>query len=436
MEIKYYKCGGETFELNLKPLPFKCKRCKEKEALVEIPSQGIKVCPDCFNQFFENRLKNTIEKYKMFRKAKKIGVFVSGGKDSAALLFGLKKIFPDLSLKAIYLNLGIKYYSELAEETVKTLCQDIDVPLYVYNLPQEEGYCIDEFVHTMFKNKICSVCGVIKRYLFSKIAKKLEIDVIATGHHLDDTVSTMLTLFFQGDFEGIVKLGPVLPPIYLGQATKVKPLYHTPEKEIFYYVALNKIPIERCGCPHGEITPSKKNKKILEIFEQENRQFKYQLLSVFVKKLIPLLKTHPDYRFSLPEVKNCIKCGEITTSADEVCSRCKRVSLLEKIPDKTLEVTPEEFKKFIQTQPRESWVVFDLREKEDFEKGAFEGALWIDPKIVDSSSRKLAKLFKAYRDKTLFFYCYTGRLSYLLTLKLRKIGIKAFNIGSPEKLIS
>ncbi|HAA83844.1 ATP-binding protein [Thermodesulfobacterium sp.] len=434
--MKYYKCGGETFELTLNPFPFKCKRCKGNEALIEIPSQGIKVCLTCFNQIFENRLKNTIKRYRMFRNTKKVGVFVSGGKDSAALLFSLKKVFPELVLQAIHLNLGIQYYSDLAEETVRKLCQEIEVPLYVYNIPKEEGYSIDHFVHTMFKNKICSVCGVIKRYLFTKIAKNLGIDVIATGHHLDDTVSTMLTLFFQGDFEGIVRLGPVLPPLYPGQATKVKPFYHTPEKEIFYYAALNKIPVETCSCPHGEITPSKKTKKIIEEWEKENKQFKYQLLSVFVKKLIPLLKTHPDYKLSPSEFKSCVKCGEITSSSDEICSRCKRVSLIEKLEDKELELTPEKFREFIENHPKEDWMVFDLREKEDFEKGGFDGALWINPEIVQASYRKLSKLFKPYRNKTLFFYCYTGRLSYLLTLKLRKLGFKAFNISSPERLLT
>ena len=409
--MKYYKYG-EFFEFEFKEYPFLCKLCKKEKALIDIPSQGIKVCKNCYNTFFENRVRKTIEKYKMIKSQDKVGVFLSGGKDSSALLTVLKKLYPEINLQAIFINLGIKYHSEKIENLVRTLCNTLDVPLYVYNLPEKEGYRIDDFVFTYFKNKICSACGAIKRYLFSKIAKELKLTVVATGHHLDDVVSTMLTLFFHGDFSGIAKLQPVLPPLSPNQVKKVKPFYTTPEKEIFYYVALNEIPIANFLCPHADNNPPKKTKKILIELEKENRQIKYQLLSVFTKKLIPLIKSHHQNE----PLSTCSKCGEITSATDKICSRCKRVELLNRVEDKNIELTQEIFKNYVKNLDS-NWILIDLKEKEN---------------LLKDSVRKLRKFFKPYRDKYIFLNATDPEIAYSLALKLRKMGFKAYSVKNSE----
>ncbi len=406
MEVYKYR---ENFKLKLKEYPFLCKTCKKEKALIEIPSQKIKVCKGCYNSFFENRVRKIIEKYKMIKPHDRVGVFLSGGKDSATLLVVLKKLYPEPDLQAVFLDLGIRYYSEKAKELVKELCENLGVPLYIYSLPEKEGYRIDDFIFTHFKKKVCSACGAIKRYLFSKIARELKLTVIATGHHLDDVVSTMLSLFFQGDFSGIAKLQPVLLPLSPKQVKKVKPLYTTPEKEIFYYVALNDIPVANFTCPHADSTPLKKAKKILQELEKENRQIKYQLLSVFTKKLIPLIKSQGKDEAPL---NTCKKCGEITSAPDNVCSRCKRIELLNKVENRVLELTKEEFENYVKTL-NSDWVLIDLKEKEE---------------LLNDSLKKLKKFFKPYKGKYIFLTHPDPEVGYSLTLKLRKKGFKAYNI--------
>lgn len=405
--MKYHNYKKD-FEFEIKEYPFLCKICKKERALIEVPSQKIKVCKNCYNNFFENRIKKTIEKYKMIKPQDRVGVFLSGGKDSSSLLFVLKKLYPDIDLQAIFLNLGIRYYSEKIEDLVKVFCKNLKVPLFIYNLPEKEGYRIDDFVFTHFKNKICSACGAIKRYLFSKIAKELGLTVIATGHHLDDIISTMLTLFFNGDFLGIAKLKPVLPPLLPNQVKKIKPLYTTPEKDILYYTFLNEIPVENFTCPHADKTPPKNIKKILVELEKENRQIKYQLLSVFTKKLIPLIKTY----YKEETLNSCIKCGEITTALDKICSRCKRVELLKKVDNKILELTKEEFENYIKNL-NSDWVLIDLEDKKN---------------LLNESTKKFKKIFNPYKDKHIFLTVSEPETGYLFTLKLRKKGFKAYNI--------
>ena len=377
-------------------------------------------------------MRENIQSYKMFKETDKVGVFLSGGKDSATLLAILKKLFPTLNLVGIYLNLGIRYYSDFAQSAVEDLCQKLDVPLHIVSLIEREGIRIDDFVFTNFKDKICSVCGVIKRYYFSKVAKELNLDVIATGHHLDDTLSTMLSLFFNGDFISLSRLKPTLPPMYVGQARKVKPLFNLPEKDIFYYAVLSELPIEGCSCPHGEITPAKRWKVWLNEKLKEDKTVKFRLLSIFMKKLLPLLPIEESKKDE--ELVPCKVCGEPTPSKSQVCVKCRRVALLQRVEDRKLEWTAEEFLGYY-SENADRIVVCDVREREDYESGTFPSAVWINPNLISAEDKEFLRHFKNFRNKEIFCFCYTGRLSYMFVLRLCKLEFKAYNVKNSEELL-
>lgn len=429
MSMQYFKCGAEKFEFEPKPLGKTCKVCQSEIPVVSLTTQNLKLCKGCFNKIQQRRLSEAVKRYRMLGPGDRVGILLSGGKDSAALAHLLKNTFPELSLQGLYLNLGIRYYSDIAQRAVKELCESLSIPLFIYDLKAEKGFTIDDFVFTSFRDKICSVCGTIKRYLFSKVARDLGLDVIATGHHLDDLLSTYLTLFFSGDFVSIKRLAPVNPPLFEGQAKKVKPLYYIPEREIFYYALLNELPLEGCSCPHGEITPAKRMKGIIAELERENPNLRYQLLSVFIKKFIPLLQEE-----SRDGLRPCQTCGEFTASPSGTCGFCRRVALLSRVEDRTLEIYPSEWQAIEKGPERENWVVFDVRENEDYLKGTLPKARWIAPQLLEKE-RELLKTLRPFRDKNLLFFCYSGRLSYLFTLKLQKRHFRAYNLKDPEEIL-
>ncbi len=211
MFINYGKCGIGKINLELKIIG-KCSRCRRGNAIINLRYAKQRLCKDCFNEFFVNRVRKTVERFRMFKPDERVAVAVSGGKDSVALLHALKLAFPKQDIYAFYINLGIKYYSDHLERKVIELSENLKVPLEIYDL-RDEGYTIDDFMLTKYGKKMCSVCGTIKRNIFTKLAMKVKADAVATGHNLDDTVSTMLSLFFAGDFEGIVRLKHVLNPL-------------------------------------------------------------------------------------------------------------------------------------------------------------------------------------------------------------------------------
>jgi uncharacterized protein (TIGR00269 family) len=431
--INYGKCGLGGINIKLEPLG-KCSKC-EKTAIINIPYAKQKLCKDCFNDFFVKRVKKVVEEFKMFREGEKVAVAVSGGKDSVALLHALKKAFPDQKIYAFYINLGIKYYSDNLEKKVIDLAQMLNVPLEIYNLKEKEGYTIDDFLITKYKDKMCSVCGTIKRNIFTALAKKIGADVVATGHNLDDTVSTMMSLFFAGDFEGIARLKPVLKPLVPGQPRKIKPLITTPEIEDLYYVALNELPVQDCSCPHGEFTSIKGIKKWLDEMEKEQPDIKFRLLSVFRKKLIPLIELNnkinqgavEDKMKFADEIKECTICG--MPSSSDICSKCKRVSELFEVKKRKngnkkeeLEITFDDLKNIME---RENVILLDVRDKIEYLTKTLEGAINIPAQEIEKRWKELLKFKKTHK---IIVFCNAGTTSYAVTIKLKNLGFDAYNL--------
>jgi uncharacterized protein (TIGR00269 family) len=258
----------------------------------------------------------------MFSEGQAVGVAVSGGKDSDSLIVALRRAYPKLRLKALHVNLGIRGYSDNCEEKARKASEMAEAEFYVYDL-REEGLSIDLFKHTKYKNKVCSPCGVIKRRLFEVLAKRAGVDVLATAHNLDDIVSIYLSGFFSGEFKYIARLGPVLPPIAPGFPKKVKPMVRIPEREAVLYAIHNSIPFKDASCPHSGGNVEFRYKRLINFMERDDPGFKYEVLSLFLKKFIPLVK---DERETLT---HCKRCGYPSTN--EVCGYCKRMELLRSV---------------------------------------------------------------------------------------------------------
>lgn len=300
-------------------MPVLCSRCRGTPAEVRVAAGRLRLCPDCFVGYFEERLMKTVQEFKMFRLGERLAVAVSGGKDSGALLHALRRVYPDLELLALHINLGIKGYSDHCEEKVKRLADMEGAELRVLRI-KEMGFTMDDFIKTIYRRRICSPCGVIKRHLLDSMALESGVKTLATGHNLDDVVSTMLETFFAGDLAQLIRLRPVLPPRHPRQTNKIKPLIRLSEFEDYMYALYTEIPIRAESCPHS---PSiKKGREVLEALGKGHPGFRYQALSLFLNKLIPILEKE----ITQPELKTCKRCG--FPSSEDICAYCKRVDLV------------------------------------------------------------------------------------------------------------
>jgi uncharacterized protein (TIGR00269 family) len=300
-----------------------CRKCGGPAA-VRVEYAKISLCEKCFVEFYEKKVRETVLKYRMFEKDDKVAVAVSGGKDSASLLFALRKSFPEVHLSALHVNVGIPAYSEECEAKVKELVERVGVELIVYDTRKELGISIPDFSKTIFHNRICSPCATVKRYLLNKVAWEKGFTKVATGHNLDDLAETIFSTYLQGDVMQLVRLKPVTPSTHPKLVARVKPLWNITEKEDLIYAELNQLPIRKEPCPLSSGARSRERKTVLDFVESRVRGFKHTFVSSHLKRILPALEKS----ISQPLLLECSSCG--MPSTQNPCAFCRRVRLLKR----------------------------------------------------------------------------------------------------------
>lgn len=286
----------------------RCSFCKE-DVFVKIRYMKKRYCKVHFAEFVESKVKNTIKKYKLINGKEKILVAVSGGKDSSALLYIMKKIFPK-NITPIHFNLGIDGFSKTSEDAVKKLCKSLKLKPIVINLKNLIGFTISDIK----SKRICGVCGLIKRYLLNKIAFEMGFDKIAVGHNLDDELSFVLNCLISGDLLQLSRIGPKTET--KGKLIgRIKPLYRCYEKEMRAYCEAVRINYVKASCPYSKSAKQEVYKKALNLIEENSPGTKLSFINSFLKKIKPLLPKEE------VKLKKCKECDFPTTS--DICAFCK-----------------------------------------------------------------------------------------------------------------
>jgi len=287
----------------------KCKFCK-KDVYIKLHHPKMNLCKEHFIEYFERKVKKTIEKYKLLKKDEKILVALSGGKDSAVVSYVLKKF--NYPIQCLHINLGIGEYSDRCEEYARKQCKMIDVPLHVVKIRELVGAGVGE---VKISRPTCSYCGTTKRYITNKFAYDNNFDVVVTGHNLDDEASFILSNVLYWNTQYLAKQGPFLPGE--GKFVKrVKPLYETPEREIEAYASAVGIDYITDTCPYSKGAITLKYKEIINQLDEIRPGIKIKFVRGFLKKR---------YLFEgdveRGEIKECKVCG--MPSGVEVCSFCR-----------------------------------------------------------------------------------------------------------------
>ena len=165
---------------------------------------------------FKERVQSFIERKKLFVRADKILLGLSGGSDSVALLRVLLDL--DYSIAAAHCNFKLRgEESERDERFVRCLCQDAGTRLYTThfdteNYAEEHGISIEMAARELRYN------------YFESLRREYGFDVIAIAHHRDDSVETLLMNLIRGTgIKGLTGIQPrngyiVRPMLEVGRA--------------------------------------------------------------------------------------------------------------------------------------------------------------------------------------------------------------------------
>ncbi len=278
-------------------------RCRcGKKAVFHSKVYRVTLCDECYPKFYLEIVKRSIKRYNILKKSEKILTCVSGGKDSCAMAYALKELNYDIEL--FHIDLGIGEYSRESFRSVEELSEVLDLNLNVLKL-KDYGFTIED----VERRKVCSACGIAKRYLMNLFARENGFDVIATAHTSEDIVNFFIKNMLSGNIEYISKLRPRIESFDRFVA-KAKPLFERTEKENATLVLTLNLPFTQIECPHA---PQDVWKEIIYDVELKRRGFKQNFVRAIVK-LAENLKL--DWK-----VKHCKICGEISNT--DICSFCK-----------------------------------------------------------------------------------------------------------------
>jgi uncharacterized protein (TIGR00269 family) len=267
----------------------------------------------------EQKVKQTLEKIKLSKK-EKILVAMSGGKDSSVTAYLLKKF--GYNIEGFHIDLGMGSYSERCLKAVKQLCKQLGIKLHLYDIKKEMGssMCyIRRGIQTEKHGKglkNCAICGVIKKWIMNKEARKLRAKAIATGHNLDDEVQTFLMNVMKGSPQLSANSGVITQNIKDKKfITRIKPLFYVAENDIKKFSKAMNLPVvyERCPCA-------------LDSYRIQIRQFtntlttkeKENIMKNFDRLFGTIQKLKADKK-----LKYCKLCGE--PSRNNICKMCQLI---------------------------------------------------------------------------------------------------------------
>ena len=293
-----------------------CNKCN-KSAVTFIRYNGTHLCRDHFIQYFERRIKKDIKKQGKTEDNCRIGIAISGGKDSIVSLHVTNDIFSKrekIDIIAITVNEGIKGYRDESLNIASKNCKKLGIAHHIVSFKDIIGKTMDEIASKHDKLGECSYCGVFRRLCLNKKSKELGIDKLITGHNLDDMTQSILMNFVNGDVQKLARLGPH-KKIQPGLIPRMFPLRTIPEKEVALYAILKNIKYHDGECPYSIRAYRGVFRDIVDDLEYRNPGTRHSILNSYDSIREILLDKFPPV-----ELNSCRECGEPTSQ--NICKAC------------------------------------------------------------------------------------------------------------------
>lgn len=205
----------------------------------------------------ESLCRKALYEFSLVKGVDKIGIALSGGKDSLTLLYLLKAIsgrgFHPFSLHAFHVSGEFSCGSSVTGSFLKKICDALSIPLTISETTQKR------------EDLACYSCSRLRRKLIFEAAKESGITTIAFGHHRDDSIQTLLmNLFHKAEFAANL---PKVPMHDYG-ITIVRPLIYISEQEIKEFAKMHGFARVTCQCPVGQNSMRKQTEQLISYIEE------------------------------------------------------------------------------------------------------------------------------------------------------------------------
>ena len=236
-------------------------------------------------------VRRCVEDYNMIEDGDRIGVGVSGGKDSVALLVFLAELrkynHKSFSLEAITIDMGLG----MDYSGIENLCKELDVPFTLVRT--EIGPVI--FDYRKEKNP-CSMCAKMRRGALNQALLERGLNKLALGHHYDDAVETfMMSLLYEG------RISCFQPVTNLDRTgiIQIRPMLYIHEQTIDNFAIRQSLPVLINRCPVDKQTKREEIKQLVYELSARYPDLKDRIFGAMQR--LPLPEWGPKGRYSPPK---------------------------------------------------------------------------------------------------------------------------------------
>ena len=233
-------------------------------------------------------LRRCAEDYHMIEPGDRVGVGVSGGKDSLVLLVLLAELkkYVSFHLEAITIDMGLG----MDYSGIEAMCRELDVPYTI--VKTEIGLII--FDYRKEKNP-CSMCAKMRRGALNQALLDRNLTKLALGHHYDDAVETFLmSLLYEGRiscFQPVTKLDRT-------GITQIRPMLYIHEKTVDNFARSAHLPVLQNRCPADKHTKREEIKELVYTMSQTYPDLKERVFGAMQR--FPLPEWEPNGRYKRP----------------------------------------------------------------------------------------------------------------------------------------
>ena len=231
------------------------------------------------------------EDYDMIKPGDRIGVGVSGGKDSLVLLVLLAELkkynHKPFDLEAVTVDLGFG----MDFSGIENLCRELDVPFHLVKTQIAPVI----FEYRQEKNP-CSMCAKMRRGAINQTLLEHGLNKLALGHHYDDAVETfMMSLLYEGR---ISCFQPVTDLDRTG-IIQIRPMLYLHEQTVDHFANRMQLPVIQNRCPVDKRTKREEIKKLVYELSGRYPDLKERVFGAMQR--LPLPEWEPHGRYKRPK---------------------------------------------------------------------------------------------------------------------------------------
>lgn len=191
-----------------------------------------------------SRFVKACKEYQLIKPHDRICVCISGGKDSMlmAKLFQqlLKHSDFEFEVEFLVMNPG---YNDINLQIIKNNLTRLEIPAKIVETN------IFEIANSQDRSP-CFLCAKMRRGALYNIAKSLNCNKIALGHHYDDVIeTTLMNMLNSGSFQTML---PKLHSTNFEGMELIRPMYFIREKDIMTWKNYHHLEFIQCACKFTE----------------------------------------------------------------------------------------------------------------------------------------------------------------------------------------